>query len=445
MTSMVDRTLPDKSGKAGAGQGTFREDGSVPKPVVPPKKPEPKKADSKAGQKKGTPPKVGKSAAPDPKAAKEKDTAKIFQNAAKPLAALKDKGPLTHADLNQELAKIKKQVSGITFDVQAKGGKWVVTPKAGGRMGKGVTLDAKLAGKNDKVDDDKASAAVKAKVGRELSNKPVKNSDEEKSLIAAVYDRYSPEGLKGIRFQPSTQQPGIIDVIVSASLAEKVAQLDMRKPGGLKELGRITSKMKFYAGRTTIYVFYGKDRRQFGTPITQKHEQAGHAEFFLKQKFPALLERIRLQQKTFITPLKEPIPIHLDINRTPCDGCATSHIQDMVNAARSTYGDVPFSLTISSASISQGAQPTTEKGLIALMSQGIELTSSTVWNEIKKQMMVNKIKQFEYGQQVFDIDDINEFIARAAEVQDLIDKAVLEMNKSKPSTVVKGTGVPTNR
>src|SRR4029434_8321155 len=69
MTNMVDRTLPDKSGGAGAGKGQFKEDGSVPKPTVPPAKPAPKVADTKPARK-GAPPKAGKSATPDPAAAK---------------------------------------------------------------------------------------------------------------------------------------------------------------------------------------------------------------------------------------------------------------------------------------------------------------------------------------------------------------------------------------
>src|SRR6185436_2147052 len=52
MTNMVDRTLPEKSKGDVAGHGTFKDDGSVPKPVVPPKKAPPAKAPPK-GAKKG--------------------------------------------------------------------------------------------------------------------------------------------------------------------------------------------------------------------------------------------------------------------------------------------------------------------------------------------------------------------------------------------------------
>jgi len=151
MTSMVDKTLPEKSGGAGAGHGTFKEDGTVPKPIVPPKKPAPKAAAAKP-PKKGAPLRGGKSASPDSKAAREKQSGKIFQSAAKPLAALKAKEALTRSELDRELAKIKGRVSGIEFGVQLKSGKWLVIPKAGGKTAKGVEISAKLSEKEKKGD-----------------------------------------------------------------------------------------------------------------------------------------------------------------------------------------------------------------------------------------------------------------------------------------------------
>ena len=169
MTNMVDRTLPDKSGGQGAGQGSFKEDGSVPKPTVPPKKPEPKKVEAKGGQKKGVPPKGGKSGTPDPKAAKDLENTKILQSASKLLAALKGKTPLPRADLNQELAKIRSQVSGIELAVQDNGDKWSVTPKSKDTKGKPIVLGVKDAGKvagkgkkDDRTDQKKQADLDKA-------------------------------------------------------------------------------------------------------------------------------------------------------------------------------------------------------------------------------------------------------------------------------------------
>jgi Novel toxin 15 len=153
MSNMVDKTLPDKSGGPGSGKGSFKEDGSVPKPIVPPKKPTPQTA-AGASPKKGPALKGGKSGAPDPAAEKGKANTRILQSAAKPLAALKGKGALTRGGLDQELAAIKAKVSGVNFDVGSKGAKWLVKPKAGGESGKGIELGAKeINGKEEKPDE----------------------------------------------------------------------------------------------------------------------------------------------------------------------------------------------------------------------------------------------------------------------------------------------------
>ena len=153
MTSMVDKTLPEKTGGAAPGQGTFKEDGSVPKPTIPPKKPAPKTAGPKPAAKKGAPPKGGKSAAPDPKAPNEKASAKLLKDAATKLQQLKSQAPFTRVALNQALTKLKTQVSGADFEVKAQGTNWLVTPKAGGKTGKGLVLAAKDMKEGDRKAD----------------------------------------------------------------------------------------------------------------------------------------------------------------------------------------------------------------------------------------------------------------------------------------------------
>jgi Domain of unknown function (DUF4157) len=310
---------------------------------------------------------------------------------------------------------------------------WIVT------MAK--KLFAKVFGKKDggvTPEDGKAGAGVKAKVAAELTGKKVNSVDEEKSLILSVYNRFKPEGLKSIAFQPSDSSVDKIDVIVSASLAERVSQIDMTTPEGIDELRKIAGRMSMYAERTTIYVFYDSDRKQFDGPISQRRGQAGHAEHQLKGRFPDLMARLKRTRTTLKTPLSQPVPVRLDINRTPCDGCATSHIMEIIDDARGKYSDVPIAISISSASISKKAQITTEKGLIALMKKGVHMTSSTVWSQIRNQMLSAGIKQLEYGTKTFDIDDVNELIAEAKEVQDLIDKAVAEMKRNQPASVKQG-------
>jgi hypothetical protein len=136
MTNMVDDNLPNKSGKGSDGKGSFKEDGSVAKPVIPPKKNSAKTQPTNLG-KKGGALKGGKSDKPDANAAKDAANSKNLQIAAKKLNTLKGKGPFARGDLDKELAAIKAQASGVSFDVQAKDAKWLVTPKAGGKGAKG--------------------------------------------------------------------------------------------------------------------------------------------------------------------------------------------------------------------------------------------------------------------------------------------------------------------
>ncbi|ACH39565.1 hypothetical protein Gbem_2557 [Citrifermentans bemidjiense Bem] len=192
MTNMVDDKLPDKKGGKDAGAGTFKDDGTVPKPEVPPKKPPPKKV-QKPG-KKGAPPTAGKSAKPDPKAPKELETGKIFQAAAKPLTALKTKGPFTRAMLNKELGAIKASVKGVDFEVQAKGENWLVTPKAGGKKAKGIELKGKdldkagpLDGKKDERTQEQMRSDEEAAIKEAtplLDDEEKEKADIEKALPA---------------------------------------------------------------------------------------------------------------------------------------------------------------------------------------------------------------------------------------------------------------------
>ncbi|MEA3061811.1 MAG: hypothetical protein QOJ94_1592 [Sphingomonadales bacterium] len=163
MTTMVDDKLPNKAGGAGGGRGTFKEDGTVPKPDVRSKRAPPQSVAAK--QKKGTKAALGKSAKPDSKAANEAKSTAILQKAAKPLTDLKGKAPLTRGSLDQELGKVRKQVSGIDFGVRLNGAKWAISPKAGRMTGKGLEIgaDDKPAspGKSDKPKDGELGKAIK--------------------------------------------------------------------------------------------------------------------------------------------------------------------------------------------------------------------------------------------------------------------------------------------
>lgn len=164
MTNMVDDKLPNKSGGPGAGRGTFKEDGSVPKATVKSKVQSQKTAPANT-KKKGKDTTLSKSAKRDAKAEKDAKSTAILQKAAGPLTALKGKGPLTRGSLDEGLAKIRKQVSGIAFASRSSGAKWLITPKAGSMAGKGLEIGAKSEAGASGIDWGKLKAGFKAASG----------------------------------------------------------------------------------------------------------------------------------------------------------------------------------------------------------------------------------------------------------------------------------------
>jgi hypothetical protein len=345
MTSMVDKTLPEKSGGAGAGHGTFKEDGTVPKPVVPPKKPAPKAAAAKP-PKKGAPLKAGKSASPDPKATKEKQSGKILANAAKSLAALKAKEALTRSELDKELAKIKGQVSGIEFGVQAKSGKWLVIPKAGGKTAKGIEVAAKQIGNEEA--EPAESKAIKAKIRADLSGKIVTDARQADELISGEYQKYSKMGLKGLRVLVDPSKPSQLIVLANASLTEEVANLPVRvEAGALKALQ--FSRSFQYNKPTVLRIYYDTDRKFFvETGNDPKRPEPNHAEdIFAADYLDKLLGKISAARQTgeLKTPAGQRVPVILSLNRLPCPTCSP-----LIARLSQAHKDIQFVVQASSAS-----------------------------------------------------------------------------------------------
>jgi hypothetical protein len=226
MSNMVDKTLPDKAGGAGSSQGSFKEDGSVPKPEVKPQKPPPKPAAAKPG-KKGAPPKKGKSGTPDPKGAKEQQNTKILQGAAKSLATLKGKAPLARPTLDAELARIKGQVSGADFGVQLKANSWIVSPKAGGKTGKGLALPAKDVDKDGKAGKPEARTPAEAKRDKlsaiaeaeKLLDEPGFSDEHVRGKLGPIKTRYR---LLTLDLVVDSKKDGVETLHFSASASEGV-------------------------------------------------------------------------------------------------------------------------------------------------------------------------------------------------------------------------------
>lgn len=188
MTSMVDRKLPDKSGGAGAGSGAFKDDGSVTKPVVPPKKPV-AKTEVKTG-KKGAALTGGKSGQKDPKAESEKGATTALKSG---LDGLKTKQPYSKPELDKELGALKAKVKGVSFNTKQEGDKWSVTAGGGGKKKSGgqIQLAMKKGGAGKNLTPEQGMAEVKKRVNSAGAGLKGSDNNTAGATMKGVYDRES--------------------------------------------------------------------------------------------------------------------------------------------------------------------------------------------------------------------------------------------------------------
>jgi hypothetical protein len=303
---------------------------------------------------------------------------------------------------------------------------WIVTTAK--------SLFKALFGKKDADKGDTAeSKAVKAKVAAELSGKQIKSKAEEESLIAATYAKYQPQGLKGIKFQPRGKN---IEVIVSASLAERIAAMTV---ADIPQLLQIASTMSPYAGVTTIYITYDGGK-SYGK-VSQKRQKPGHAEMWLMREHAGpLLARIarEYRQGKTRTPQGQPVPVVFDINRLPCKGCTDNRIIAFIDQAKAQYPDVPITLTINAAALTAQSSPQmTLDSIVAMKNRGIEVKASDVWSEIQKKM--KEFAAFDFKQEFYADWQFDDFKSKAAEVQQAIDDAVKKINAMPTQTKSAGS------
>jgi hypothetical protein len=332
------------------------------------------------------------------------------------------------------LGNVADKVMGVIKKVQTAVDKALDTAIAW-IIGKAKALFAKLFGKKD--DQESAeSKEVKAKIKAEVTGKDVADQNAEDALLSALYSKYQPMGLKGIKFVRADDG---LDVIVSASLAEKVATLTTKD---LKKLIRIAKNMNPYSGKTTIYVSYD-DGKSYGGPIKNKSGE-GHAETrFKNDVLPKLIARIKKERKKLSTPLGQPVPVTLDINRSPCDGCSKANLIAIVDSNAKDVSEDPgvplIRLVVNIVAMTkadwQSSEQTGIDSLVALRRKGVEINASRVWAAIEDKL--KQFEQFEYESTMFDRGEIDDFKSKASSVQSAIDDAVKKLNES-PADEKKG-------
>jgi tRNA(Arg) A34 adenosine deaminase TadA len=410
MSNMVDDKLPNKSGAAGSGQGTFKEDGSVPKPIVPPKKPVPKTAPAKPG-KKGPKLATSKSGTADPKGPKERANTKTLENAAEKVVALKGKGPLTEAALDAELAKIRAAVSGVSFDKKLNSTKWSVKPKAGGKAAKtGIEIGA--AGKEGPVGRKNEPASVgtltpdgvRAKAKKMILTQ-LRGDLRPKDLVASLHEISSvlrPQGLKSLELsQPDDNgvfrilaeaspklpllqavQPGLIPKGTTVRMVARVKtenpsddkpkaieQLPATEAGATYRRSKLLNAPSGPLGGAVVRVGGSQsDVVTWNTSSDRKLGNVSHAE----HQFINYMEKRQQRERDFYSRVSD---VLININLSPCTVCV-DELSHLVNEIKRARGGRKLDFTIVWSKLyATRPQATTAQGLNKLGEIGIKLSA----------------------------------------------------------------------
>jgi hypothetical protein len=184
-----------------------------------------------------------------------------------------------------------------------------------------------LGGKKGKKDGEKMdSKAIKAAVGGDLRGKKIATQQDEENLASAMFSTYQPKGLQSIKFHPTDW--GVL-VLVSASLFEEVAKLELTTKRDQKELITLVRNFRYLSKSKYIYTFYS------GAKIDTVMNYPGHAETcFASQTIPKIAARIVSDLKSGkLTPTSS-VAVSLAMTRTLCAGCATYRVPQAVAALK---------------------------------------------------------------------------------------------------------------
>lgn len=244
-----------------------------------------------------------------------------------------------------------------------------------------------LIGRKDKETDKETpeSKNIKAMVAADLRGKIISTRADEERLLNAVYKKYRPFGLKGIRVEQNKDNPKILDVFVSASLKEKVASMPKSS-----QLIKIGIEMLFNNPKTTIFVFiadnkpFPPDGKPFVSKSSRNPSHKMHAEEQFKRRIPDLLDRIEFLQKEKRLPAGE-VTVTLDMNRTPCDAKCVPLLVGLSSQLRPRAR-----LIVKATSLWEQKgelwhpELSTAKGLAKLMEAGVEVKASEIWDVLYK-------------------------------------------------------------
>jgi len=330
----------------------------------------------------------------------------------------------------QSLSKpVMKVVDWVTDKIVGLGKKIWAKLKAGatkltGKVKEGVgKLRDRITGRSggQSEPEREQSELVKAKVRAELAGRHLPGEQAHAALVQ-VYDKYHPEGLKGLRLVPPEHPDGKPVVLASASLPERI-ELERDPVSILK----IAFDMRYSTSTTSAYLSYDNGK-QFG----RFTNRGGHAEIGVAKALPKLLAQITARSSSLATPPGQPVPILLEMNRLPCDLCITDRILPAFAdlKARAAEQNISVSLAISGASVwKQGnIDFTSAAGIQELIAKGIEVKPLHVWDVITKRLRELNVQELEFRGHAMDVDtwlnlNAGTFGAQAFGVAELIAEA----------------------
>jgi Domain of unknown function (DUF4157) len=275
---------------------------------------------------------------------------------------------------------------------------------------------------------------VKASIAKELKGKTIKDFSQEEALLNSIYQKYTPEGLKSLKF---VKRPKEIGVLVSASLEEEVAKLDLRQPENWERLFEIMQKVKYLVkGSTWIFAYYN------GEKIAEvKNKPGSHAEaVFINKYLTELRERMVDEVNNGILKKDGSVNIHWDMSRTPCGGCSESHIDYMLSELKKdpSLANIKIKLTIKASAV-EGS--TGIEGLRKLLNperlDKIEIEGTDIWDVISDKMASNAA-YYETDTGIVDYVSLNfgDFRSKALKLKETIDEVVAE-HKNRPKDMSK--------
>jgi hypothetical protein len=292
-------------------------------------------------------------------------------------------------------APIIRAVKGIGGKIKAgvaKGKAWVKGKvDAGKKWVKGKAAAGKEASTNKL-----SPKAVKAKAKEMLSGRLLKNGEEARSALNDVYGQLHPVGLKGLRLVPGRNGDPPV-VLASASVAERI-----NLSTSASEVLSIALKMRMLTGTTTAFITYGQGCR-FG-PAGGFTNRGGHAEINIERRAPSLLRQIERERRQGRFAPNEVVPIIIDMNRLPCDGC----VGRLKTAFDAAVQNKKVAVTLNAASVWQQAtgsiELTSDKSL-ARLRERIQVQPLHVWPLIEQRLRTLGQREVQVGGHVYSINE----------------------------------------